>query len=210
MQSYFYFFPPSALHALSCPLPSSTLLFLFLPPHLTNMAEASEVCRAFRNTGRCRYGESCKYEHSEGDAIEPPPRGQCFNFEQDGECEYGDRCRYLHGEEDGSRFEKKRKPRKPRGPRKEAGAEEEVDGEDRPARARKPRRKPRRKARVPGEKLDEDCNNYAAGRCRYGENCSRRHVGDVEQHVEKIDEVCNNFLEGRCQFGDLCRRVHQE
>ena len=41
-----------------------------------------EVCRAFRNTGRCRYGEECNYEHSEGEPIEPPPRGQCYNFEQ--------------------------------------------------------------------------------------------------------------------------------
>ena len=66
------------------------------------------VCRAFRNTGRCRYGEDCNYEHSEGDPIEPPPRGQCFNWGETGQCAYGDRCRFLHGEDDdGSRFEKK-------------------------------------------------------------------------------------------------------
>ena len=66
------------------------------------------VCRAFRNTGRCRYGDECNYEHSEGDPIEPPPRGQCFNWKQTGECDYGDNCRFLHGDDDdGSRFKKK-------------------------------------------------------------------------------------------------------
>ena len=49
------------------------------PKHPNTMAE---VCRAFRNTGRCRHGDDCKYEHSEGEPIEPPPRGQCFNFEK--------------------------------------------------------------------------------------------------------------------------------
>mmetsp|Transcript_23050 Transcript_23050/g.61324 ORF Transcript_23050/g.61324 Transcript_23050/m.61324 type:complete len:109 (+) Transcript_23050:676-1002(+) len=58
-------------------------------------ASGTEVCRAFRNNGRCRYGEECNYVHSEGDPIEPPPRGQCFNWEQTGACAYGDRCRYV-------------------------------------------------------------------------------------------------------------------
>ena len=75
-----------------------------------------------------------------------------------------------------------------------------------------PSRKPRnRKPRPlePREKLDEDCQNYLEGRCYYGDNCRRRHVGDVElKPVEKIDEVCNNFLAGRCRFGDMCRRQH--
>ena len=44
--------------------------------------DSIEICRAFRNTGKCRYNEECKFEHSDGDFIEPPPRGMCFNFEQ--------------------------------------------------------------------------------------------------------------------------------
>ena len=55
--------------------------------------DSNEVCRAYRNNGKCRYGDECKFEHSEGDAIPNPPRGKCFNFEQDGECQFGDRCR---------------------------------------------------------------------------------------------------------------------
>ena len=68
------------------------------------MEEAQEICRAYRNTGRCRYGDECKFSHSEGETIEPPPRGLCFNFRDQGACDFGDRCRYLHGEVD-NRFE---------------------------------------------------------------------------------------------------------
>ena len=35
------------------------------------MAE-QEICRAFRNTGHCRYGEECKFIHEEGPPIAPP------------------------------------------------------------------------------------------------------------------------------------------
>lgn len=162
------------------------------------MSEAKEVCRAFRNGGRCRYGEECNYEHSEGDPIEPPPRGQCFNFEQTEECSYGERCRYLHGEDDdGSRFVKK--PKQPRVQGEGAAA-----GEG----GAKKKRRNRRQRTTPTEKLDEECNNYQEGRCRYGDECRRQHVGEVEQKIEKIDEPCNNFAEGRCRFGDMCRRTH--
>jgi len=82
------------------------------------------------------------------------------------------------------------------------GEQSEGEGEK-----KKKKRKPRVR-NAPTEKLDETCNNYLEGRCRYGDDCRRKHVGDVPQKVEKIDEVCNNFLEGRCRFGEMCRRQH--
>ena len=63
-------------------------------------AEAVEICRAFRNKGKCRYGDECKYEHSEGEEIPNPPRGPCFNWQENGECTFGDRCRFKHGDDD--------------------------------------------------------------------------------------------------------------
>ena len=139
--------------------------------------------------------------------IEPPPRGQCFNWEQTGECKYGNGCRFLHGEaDDGSRFEKKEK--KPRNRNRNRNRDGEDDGEERKPRVRKPRvRKPRE--RQPREKIDEECNNYTAGRCPYGDDCRRQHIGNVEQKIEKIDEICNNFQRGECRFGDNCRRIHE-
>ncbi|GMI22863.1 hypothetical protein TeGR_g3807 [Tetraparma gracilis] len=158
----------------------------------------TEICRAFRNTGRCRFGDACSFEHSEGEPIEAPPRGQCHDFAENGTCDYGTRCKFLHGDEDGSRFEKKpRQPREPRAPR--------AEGDEAPKKARKP------KARRPAAKLDEVCNNYLAGKCRNGDGCRRLHEPEgVEQVVEKIDEVCEMYKVGRCRFGDLCRRVHEE
>lgn len=70
------------------------------------------------------------------------------------------------------------KQRKPREPAAEGGGGE---GGDKPKKKRKPRVRNK-----PTEKLDEVCNNYLEGRCRYGEQCRRQHVGDVPQKVEKV------------------------
>jgi len=63
-----------------------------------------EVCRAFRNNGSCRFGENCKFEHSEGEPIPPPTerreRGECFNWNDAGECTHGEKCRFTHGADD--------------------------------------------------------------------------------------------------------------
>ena len=182
-----------------------------------------EICRAFRNTGNCRYGENCKFLHEEGPPIAPPnkPVGMCFAFEADGECQFGDRCRFRHGESDtrfdadGCRdvsqeicrdFRAGRCRLGPECPRQHVDAPEggEPDGEGH----RKTEGGKKRRGQREVKKVDEVCENYLAGRCRYGDQCRRQHVGEIEQHVEKIDEVCNNFLEGRCRFGDMCRRQH--
>ena len=171
-------------------------------------SQPREVCRAFRNQGRCRYGEECQYEHSTGDAIAAPPRGECFNFKQDGACKFGDRCRFTHGSDD-DRFDDDGNFIKKTKPAPMASNDGGDDDDDKPAGGKRRARKPRQ--RGPRDKLDEVCNNYAAGRCRYGDNCRRQHVGDVTPlPVEKLEEVCNNFLQGRCRFGDLCRRVHPQ
>lgn len=119
----------------------------------------SEICRAFRNTGRCRDGDECPYEHSEGPAIRPPP---CREFTAEGSCRYGERCRHLHGEDDarynadGTRKKKERVP-------KERAPNEDGDS------------KPRER------KADVDCNNYLEGRCTNGDKCRRNHPGNVAQ-----------------------------
>ena len=47
-------------------------LLLCLLLALLQLEMADEICRAFRNTGHCRYGEECKFIHSEGEPIAPP------------------------------------------------------------------------------------------------------------------------------------------
>jgi len=181
---------------------------------------ATEICRSYRNSGgECRWGEDCKFEHSLGDAIVPPPReaGECFLWRDSGSCKHGDNCRFQHGDDDARftegikdmsqeicrNFNKSRCALGDQCPRKhEAGA----GGADKPKgrRARKP---------VEDDSPVEDqvCRNYAKGRCRFGSECPRKHDGEVDQTPpEKLDEVCNNFKEGRCRFGDFCRRKHEE
>ena len=67
----------------------------------------TEVCRKFRNTGSCKFGDACKFEHTEGEPIttwDPKPAEECFKFrDNNGECDHGDRCRFMHGSDD-SRF----------------------------------------------------------------------------------------------------------
>ena len=170
-----------------------------------------EVCRAYRNNGSCRYGDECKYEHSEGEPSAPPPRGECYNWKETGECEFGERCRFLHGADDprfGANGMRVRTGKSLAELCLPCGDQPDANGVRVKKKKTRPRRRPRR---IPEgrEKLDEVCNNYLAGRCRYGDNCRRQHVGDVElKPVEKIDEICRNFQEGRCRFGDLCRRQH--
>ena len=114
---------------------------------------AVEVCRAFRNTGKCRNGDECKFEHSTGEAIAPPPAGECFNFKQEGSCKFGDRCRFTHGINDprfdaeGRRVKAERKPRAP------AAAVAGGDGGEATTAKKKRVRKPR-EARAPREKLE--------------------------------------------------------
>lgn len=251
------------------------------------MSEDGEVCRNFRNNGTCRYGDKCRFSHSEGEPIQVPskPPGHCFKFGEDGNCSKGDRCRFMHGEND-PRFDSegkrdvsnevcnnysrgrctlgdkclrrhvdpeekheteadkggRRRERKPRPRRsgecfnfKQSGNCEHGDqcrfthgdndkrfiGESKNNRDDESRNSRRRRRPVEGggrgrkedslkENLDDqECNNYKAGRCRFGETCRRKHVGDIAPvPVEKIDELCNNFQNGRCRFGDFCRRQH--
>jgi hypothetical protein len=145
------------------------------------MATQVEVCRAFRNTGRCRNGDACKYEHSTGDVIAPPAAGPCFNFRDNGSCEFGDRCRFTHGEADGRFDENGRRKKQERAPRPAAPKAEKAQGEaaegaKKPKKKRNNRTKPRST-----EPIDEVCNNYLAGKCRYGDKCRRQHQGDIPQ-----------------------------
>jgi hypothetical protein len=165
----------------------------------------TEVCRAFRNNGRCRYGDKCTYEHSEGDAIASPPREECFNFKTAGACAFGDKCRFTHGESD-PRFDDEGKRVKSERPER---VEREKTEKSSPREKKRRPRKPRTTDVASKPKSDEVCKNYALGKCRYGSDCPRQHVGDVEQMpVVKIDEVCQKFQTGACKFGDQCRRQH--
>ena len=200
-----------------------------------SQSSVERICRAFRNTGECRYGDACKFEHTTGAPIEPPPRAQCYAFRDTGECAFGTRCRFLHGDEDWARFgsKVKRTTRKTkntnknsknatasrgagssrrRSPRHGHRGGESGDRRQKSLSPRQARNRRRQEKRATmSDTLVEACNLYAAGKCRHGDRCRWPHVGEIEQRVDnKLDETCNNYREGRCHFGDLCRRIHEE
>uniref|UniRef100_A0A914RUU2 C3H1-type domain-containing protein n=1 Tax=Parascaris equorum TaxID=6256 RepID=A0A914RUU2_PAREQ len=65
-------------------------------------------CRAWTDTGRCNYGNKCKFAHGEEDLRKLPPEpvkvynnpryrtAPCLKYRLLGSCPYGDRCSYIH------------------------------------------------------------------------------------------------------------------
>jgi len=77
-----------------------------------------EICRRFKDGGKCKFGEDCTYSHSAPDPKATPKAGsedkgagrgrrrgpreaqECYDFQEKGNCEYGDECRFKHGAND--------------------------------------------------------------------------------------------------------------
>lgn len=74
-----------------------------LPHHAKSVLYKTELCRAFAQTGHCRYGELCQFAHGQ-EELRTPPRHpkykteKCRTFWTQGHCPYGPRCRFIHDE----------------------------------------------------------------------------------------------------------------
>lgn len=66
----------------------------------------TEICRAYEETGHCRYGDRCQFAHSTAE-LRPTPRHPrykteiCRTFWEQGTCPYGKRCCFIHDESHG-------------------------------------------------------------------------------------------------------------
>ena len=181
-----------------------------------------EICRGFRNNGTCRFGDKCKFEHSEGEPItdwDPKPAELCHTFREDGNCARGDTCRFKHGDDD-PRFDAKgirdvsdevcrnfRRGKCVLGescPRKhEAAAEQEGEG-DKSGRAR-----PRRggKGRGKGQGRASGKGGRASGENKTGGGERRRNTNaDADKPVE--EQICQNYKAGKCRL-ENCPRIHE-
>jgi len=156
------------------------------------MTSNIEVCRNFRNTGRCRHKDNCKYEHSEGEPIQMPervikPRGICHNFSSGAECKFGDKCRFFHGTEQAAAEEAEE--------RKANGGETQQ---------RKPRRRRTRSQRSTGADGATDevaervvkprgvCHNFQSGaECKFGDGCRFFH-GTAEDAAHEAEQRQQN------------------
>jgi hypothetical protein len=83
----------------------------------------SGPCYSFKETGVCRYGDSCRFTHDGvsgagaggdrsygggdryggggsryGGSSGGGGGGPCYQFQRDGSCRYGDSCRFSHGD----------------------------------------------------------------------------------------------------------------
>jgi hypothetical protein len=188
----------------------------------------SEVCRSFRNNGHCRYGEECRFEHTEGEPITdwaPKAAEICYKFRDEGACDHGESCKFMHGEDDVRFINGVR----------DVSQEVHITAL-RPRRAR--RHDPLAPPSAPPAHLCpprlQTCRNFQRGRCPLGEQCPRQHVekpAGEEDNSEKparksrgsarkprapraenadvSGEVCRNYLAGRCRLGESCRRLHE-
>lgn len=83
----------------------------------------TELCRPFKETGECKYGEKCQFAHGDNElrTVQRHPKYKteyCRTFYGVGLCPYGSRCHFLHdlsGDDDTSRQSM------PRGNRNEGG-----------------------------------------------------------------------------------------
>jgi len=143
-------------------------------------ASGKEVCRAFRNTGRCRFDKDCKFEHSTGAEITPPPRdytpsGACHNWTKEQKCRFGDRCRFVHGADDKRTTYRPERKAQPEG----AGAGTQT-----------------------GDK-QEICRNFQSrGRCRFGERCRHLHVEGDKKPAKAKEEKKQSAGAGADGDGD--------
>jgi hypothetical protein len=184
--------------------------------------DKKEVCRSFRNNnGECRFGDTCKYEHSKGEAIPVPerdykPKGDCNNWAKDKSCRFGDRCRFVHGSED------KRETYRPKKTENTSGEQEvcrmfEKRGKcrfgDRCKHKHVAGEKKVSDKKDAGKKSDQkDGESKTGGRRR-----RRRGPGDKTEETKveaaKYDkegvEICRNFSQkGNCRFGEECTYSH--
>jgi len=64
------------------------------------------MCRAFEETGKCKFGDECIFAHSEEELrprVDRHPKYKtriCRTFWEQGECPYGKRCCFIHTERD--------------------------------------------------------------------------------------------------------------
>ena len=137
-------------------------------------------CFMYNNTGRCKFGETCKYSHlpskspfkwpqenevhrgnaTESNNIDHAKRKQCI-YHQKGYCKFGNKCRNYH-EKDSNHLPKH-------------------------------------------NQLSQDCFNYIQGYCKFGERCKFNH-GKSRQNTKRPE--CKLFQRGMCKSGSNCQFIH--
>jgi hypothetical protein len=187
--------------------------------------DGKEICRAFRNNGKCRFEKDCKYEHSSGPQIEAPPRdytpkGDCHNWTETKSCRFAERCRFLHGPDDKRttyrqpkadnttgeqeicrNFQNRGKCRFGENCKHKHVASDKPKGDDGKAGgAGRPRRRRRGGAAGGGA-------GAGAGGKTGGDRKEAKPKPQAEYDKDGV-EICRKNKEGKCKFGAECSYSH--
>lgn len=177
----------------------------------------SGTCYTFQNTGNCRFGDSCRFNHEGGVSNNEngdnsmtenvdgngrssfrSPRsggggsGPCYSFQNNGSCKFGDSCRFNHGD----------------GASSTGGASGFSS-----SRGRGGGRGGFGGGRGGGSAGGEGGSACYAfrdnGFCKFGDSCRFGHGGASGSSRPRSSNVCNQFKSsGNCSYGDSCRFVH--
>jgi len=165
---------------------------------------STEVCRKYRNTGRCRYRNNCKYEHSDGPEIEVPDRpikarGVCFNFRDGKDCKFAEKCRFFHGSEQDAASEAV--VREQKRIENKANGIQPTDG--------KKRRRGRGKAATGDAKDTDGAPRERTSGAAKKKRPKKKKAAQVEQKNDAGVAYCRNFQKGKCRFEDKCKWAHE-
>lgn len=60
--------------------------------------DGAQPCQYYLKTGKCNYGQRCKFDHPQRDKrlLTALLRRDCFDYVQSANCPYGQRCKYNH------------------------------------------------------------------------------------------------------------------
>ena len=77
--------------------------------NLANAKYKTELCKSFRETGNCKYGEKCQFAHGAAELRSVPRHPKyktekCKSFHTTGFCPYGPRCDFIHVSDDEHHF----------------------------------------------------------------------------------------------------------
>ncbi|XP_071965329.1 uncharacterized protein [Antedon mediterranea] len=162
---------------------------------------SKKPCTFFRRTGKCKFGEDCRFAHAQKEVENVPidspkqninnipeeeqdpknnekqkqKKGNCYEFKKTGRCRFGDHCRFLHG-----KFYEKKKKQEQSGAdsEKKKVSYEEVKGYH---------------GLEEQNKAEEDSHAEPSGK-----------------KMKQRRKLCRFYKEGTCNMADRCRFFHPQ
>ncbi|ELU01558.1 hypothetical protein CAPTEDRAFT_157003 [Capitella teleta] len=157
------------------------------PPQIQQQPKQRKDCHVFRDTGICRFGNSCRYSHAtttdkdeevktEKKPVQKPKKEIriCSAFERTGKCRYGEGCRYSHVIPEGTKEDDAKPSTEDKPPTEKS----------QPKKTPNPKNGDKKKI-APKKAM---CRYFRAGNCHQGDKCKFFHPADLPDVVLKNDD----------------------